>query len=153
MLRSIKIKTQRWKLVAIASFMPALFFALACNDQLMAQQVKAKVPPSESNEVYMVVDQMPEYPGGHEALIDFLRRQLRYPKDARKMGIQGTSYIQFIVEKDGTLTNVQLQKGFDSACDAEAMKVVKQSKPWNPGVQNGKAVRTQMTLPINFNLN
>lgn len=148
----MKNKIQQWKIVAIAAFIPALFFVLACNDQVMAQEIKAKVPPSESNEVYMVVDQLPEYRGGSEELMSFLASELRYPKDSRRMGIEGTVFVQFVVEKDGTLTDIKLQRGIDSACDAEAVRVIKLSKPWNPGVQNGKAVRTQMTLPIKFKL-
>lgn len=112
-------------------------------------QTKADQP---SNEIFSVVEQMPEYPGGQEKLVKYLQENIIYPEKALKAGKQGTVYIKFIVEKDGTITNVQIMKGFDAECDEVAKKIVLMMPKWNPGKQRGENVRVAFILPVRFQL-
>jgi TonB family protein len=102
--------------------------------------------------VYNFVDTNPEYPGGFDSLRSYIIRQLRYPSDARKSGVQGKVFVQFIVEKDGRITHTQVIKGIEPTCDKEALSVVSGMKPWIPGSQKGQAVRVKFVMPVNFKL-
>ncbi len=104
------------------------------------------------DEVFVVVDEMPEYPGGLMALRTFLAQSTKYPIDAVKKGIQGKVYVNFVVEKDGTVGLVKIARGVYPSLDAEAMRVVKLLTNWKPGKQKGKDVRVSFTVPINFAL-
>lgn len=102
-------------------------------------------------QVYMVVEQQPEYPGGMNELMKYLRSNIKYPAESFEKGSQGRSYIQFIVEKDGSVSNVEVIKSSgDSLLDAEAMRVVSSMSKWKPGKQRGEDVRVKMTLPVAF---
>ncbi len=96
------------------------------------------------------VEIMPEFPGGQDALNEYLKNNLKYPKSALTASISGTVYVSFIVEKDGTISNVKIVRGADKDLNAEALRVVKSMPKWVPGKQRGKAVRVQYTLPIEF---
>lgn len=98
-----------------------------------------------------IVDDMPEYEGGEKAKIAFLKENIKYPEEARKNGIQGTVYINFIVEKDGLITGVNVHRGIGSGCDEEAMRVVKLMK-FKPGQVDGKPVAVEFNFPIRFTL-
>ncbi|MDN3203456.1 energy transducer TonB [Algoriphagus sediminis] len=126
------------------------FFGLliACLFMLAPQDVQA-----QSNEtVYEEVDQMPEYPGGMQGLVDFMVQNLKYPKEAKEAGVQGTVMITFHVEKDGSVSNAQIAKGIASSCDNEALRIVNQMENWTPGKKDGKDVITKLTLPVKFAL-
>ncbi len=97
---------------------------------------------------YSVVEQMPEFPGGEDSLIFFLQNKIQYPQD----DAQGTVYVNFIIEKDGIVSNPRILRGIGSACDEEAIRVIKLMPKWIPGKQNGKTVRVQYNLPIKFKL-
>lgn len=99
---------------------------------------------------YVVVEQMPEFPGGESALQNYLRSSVKYPKIALENGIQGKVYISFVVDTNGGISNVKVTRGIDTALDKEAMRVIKAMPKWIPGKQNGQAVRVSFTLPINF---
>ncbi len=102
-------------------------------------------------QVYIVVEQQPEYPGGMGELMKYLRSNIKYPAESFEKGSQGRSYIQFIVEKDGSVSNVEVIKSSgDSSLDAEAMRVVSSMSKWKPGKQRGEDVRVKMTLPVAF---
>ncbi len=103
-------------------------------------------------EAFVVVEQQPEYPGGFEALRSFLGKNLRYPRSAASAGVSGRVYISFVVNTDGSLTDVQLLKGIGFGCDEEARRVVSQMPRWKPGRQSGQAVRVRYNLPITFTL-
>lgn len=107
---------------------------------------------SKEDIVFTVVENQPEFNGGHEKLVDYLSDNLVYPEDARRQGIEGTVYVRFTIQKDGSVADAELLKGIDRKCDAEALRVVKSSPPWEPGTQNGKIVKVQMVLPIKFKL-
>ncbi len=102
-------------------------------------------------DVYEVIEVPPEYPGGDIARQKFIAKHLNYPKKAIKAGKQGTIIIQFVVEKDGSVSNVTAYKSFDEDCAKEAIRVVKMMK-WIPGEQKGKKVRTKISMPIKFRL-
>ena len=102
--------------------------------------------------VFTVVEDMPEYPGGNKALYAFMGQNIKYPQDAKDKGIQGTVYVSFVVEKDGSVSHVKILRGVSKSLDSEAMRVVKTMPNWKPGKQRGKAVRVQYNLPIKFTL-
>jgi len=95
---------------------------------------------------------MPEFEGGQEAFLKFVAKHIKYPSPARRMGIEGKSYIEFIVDVDGTITQVKIYKGIGAGCDEEAVRVIQSSPKWKPGKQQGKPVRVKMVLPVNFKL-
>ncbi len=95
---------------------------------------------------------MPKFPGGEKARIEYLLNNIKYPDEAKKKGVQGTVYITFVVEADGSITNPKVLRGFDKLCDEEAYRVIKAMPKWEPGSQKGKLVRVQFNLPIKFTL-
>jgi protein TonB len=107
----------------------------------------APEPPVQIVEIY------PEYPGGEEAMMKFLRDNLVYPKLAREIGLDGKVWIGFVVEKDGSLSNFNVAKGVAPLLDDEALRVVKMMPKWSPGKQRTKTVRVQYQIPITFKLN
>jgi len=100
--------------------------------------------------IFDVVEDQPEFPGGDEARMKFLRDNIRYPTIARETGIQGTVFITFVVERDGSITDVRVLRGIGGGCDEEAIRVVRMMPKWNPGKQRGRAVRVQFSMPIRF---
>ena len=105
-----------------------------------------------TNEVFIVVEQPPQFVGGDEAMGKYLAENLRYPKKARREGIEGRVYVQFIVEKDGSISNVETIKGIGELCDEEASRVIAKMPNWTPGTQRGQTVKVKMILPISFML-
>jgi len=103
-------------------------------------------------EIFVIVEQNPEYPGGDEARLNFLRNNVKYPQMAREAGIQGTVYVNFVVEKDGNVTQVKIARGIGGGCDEEAMRVTKMMPKWKAGKQRGKEVRVSYNMPIKFTL-
>ena len=103
--------------------------------------------------IYMVVEKMPEFPGGMEAMWKFLSDHLNYPEEARERNIEGRSVVQFIVEKDGTISNIELVRSAgDKSLDKEALRVVRMMPKWKPGSQKDNIVRCKYTLPVSFKL-
>ncbi|MDB5149795.1 MAG: TonB family protein [Mucilaginibacter sp.] len=107
---------------------------------------------SDSGPVFTSVEQVPEFPGGIEAFGKFLATNVKYPKAARDNNVQGRVIITFIVEKDGSLSNMKVLRGIGSGCDEEAVRVLSISPAWKPGIQNGKKVKVQYSVPISFTL-
>jgi len=107
----------------------------------------------DENKIFMVVEQQPEFEGGYEAMMNFIRKNMRYPASARRMGIDGTVYVSFVVGKDGSIADVKVLRGISADCDKEAVRVVQMMPPWKPGRQNGKNVFVRFNLPIKFKLN
>ena len=104
-------------------------------------------------EIFDVVETAPEFKGGMQKLYDYLGNQIKYPQMAMDNNIQGKVYVQFVVEKDGSINDVKVVKGVHNTLDKEATRVVKDRPAWNPGEQRGKKVRVRYTLPINFTIN
>lgn len=109
-------------------------------------------PVKDSIPVYKVVEQMPSFPSGQAAMLQFQNQNIEYPRIAKENGVQGMVVVQMIVERDGTLSNVRAIKGIGAGCDEEAERVVRLMPKWRPGFQNGQAVRVQFNLPIRFKL-
>lgn len=103
-------------------------------------------------EVFVVVEEEPEFPGGMEALYRYLASNIKYPELAKKEKIQGTVYVSFVVEKDGSVTNIKVLRDIGAGCGEEAVRVVRQMPKWKPGRQRGQRVRVQYNLPIKFSL-
>ena len=101
---------------------------------------------------YTAFEQMAEFPGGMQELVETFKKNLRYPKIARKQRIQGAVFTSFVVDKDGTIYDVKVVKGISEECDQEAMRVIALLTPWHPGRQRGRAVKSRFVLPIRFNL-
>lgn len=117
-------------------------------------EVTVEEEPEEevSEEVFTIVEQKPEPNGGFAAFYAYVGDNLKYPSQAARLGIEGKVFVQFIVEKDGSLTDIQVVKGIGAGCDEEAVRVIKNSPRWNPGKQRGVPVRVKMIFPIVFKL-
>ncbi|MBD1366178.1 energy transducer TonB [Mucilaginibacter sp. ZT4R22] len=136
-------------------------FALLILTKLAAAQVAPdttkKTPPvvkelPKNKQVFTAIEQEPQYPGGTAAFGNYISRNLKYPDVARLVGIDGRLIMSFIVERDGRISSATPVNCIGAGCEAEAVKVLQESKPWTPGVQNGRAVRVQYTVPINFSV-
>ena len=104
----------------------------------------------EEGQIFTVVEELPEFPGGTSALMHFLQSNLRYPVTAKNAGIQGTVFVSFVVEPDGSISNINVLRGIGGGCDEEAVRVVGMMPKWEPGRQRGEAVRVQFNLPVRF---
>ena len=103
-------------------------------------------------EIFKVVEEMPEFPGGAAKMMEFIQKNIKYPMMARESDIQGRVFVNFVVEPDGTITNVTVMRGIGGGCDEEALRVVQSMPHWKPGKQRGSAVRCSFTVPIIFKL-
>ena len=112
------------------------------------QQEKEK--EEEESQVFFIVENMPEFPGGEAALRKFIANAVKYPVIAQENGIQGKVYVNFVVDQHGNVTNAKIARGVDPSLDKEALRVVNSLPKWKPGMQRGKAVRVSYTVPISF---
>lgn len=108
--------------------------------------------PEVENKVFDVVEQMPSFPGGPTALMKFLSENVKYPVVAQENGVQGRVVVSFVVERDGSITDVNVVRSVDPSLDREAARVVKSMPNWIPGKQNGSAVRVKYNVPVSFKL-
>lgn len=134
-------------------------FTVEGNDEVGGEVLKAKEeikapepPKHEENKIFTVVEQMPMYPGGDAALMQYLSSNIHYPAVAAENGVQGRVVVGFVVEKDGSITDVNVMRSVDPSLDREAMRVVKSMPRWTPGKQNGSAVRVKYQVPVTFRL-
>ena len=112
-----------------------------------------EIEEDDDDEIFMVVEQMPTFPGGDLGLMKFIQKTTKYPPIAKENGITGKVYVSYVVNKKGKVTNVKVVRGVDKYLDAEAIRVVKLLPYSSPGKQRGKPVNVQYTIPINFTLN
>ena len=123
------------------------------GEVLKAQQVVVdEKPAEEETKIFDVVEQMPTFPGGDAALMKYLSDHIKYPVVAEENGIQGRVICTFVVERDGSITDVKVMKSVDPSLDKEAIRVLKSMPHWIPGKQNGSAVRVKFTVPVTFRL-
>lgn len=126
------------------------------NDELNGKdiadlkQIVTQAPTEEK--VFEVVEQMPTYPGGPDALFEYLQKHIKYPVIAEENGIQGRVTVTFVVEKDGSITDITVVKSVDPSLDKEAKRVIGTMPHWIPGKQNGSSVRVKFTVPVTFRL-
>ncbi|MBY0426383.1 MAG: TonB family protein [Cytophagales bacterium] len=110
------------------------------------------VVEEKPEEIFLVVEQQPEFPGGIQEMMKFIQKNVKYPAQAKNMGIEGKVFIQFVVNSMGDITGVTLVKGIGYGCDDEALRVVNIMPRWTPGKQNGKSVSVRYSIPISFKL-
>lgn len=103
-----------------------------------------------SNEIFVSVENPPTFPGGEEELVKFLSQNVKYPSISEKNNVQGTVYVRFVVEVDGSLSNINILRGLDEHIDAEVFRVISTMPKWKPGTQAGKPVRVYMHIPVKF---
>ena len=134
-------------------------FDVKGNDEAAGEVLKAKEviaqpepPKEEETKVFDVVEQMPSFPGGPSALMQYLSSNIKYPVVAEENGVQGRVVCTFVVERDGSITDVRVIRSVDPSLDKEAVRVVKSMPKWIPGKQNGSAVRVKYTVPVTFRL-
>lgn len=135
-------------------------FNVVGNDEIGGEVLKAKEeiaqpePPKneEENKVFDVVEEQPSFPGGQGALMAWLNDNIKYPVVAAENGIQGKVVVQFVVGKNGSISNVKVLRSVDPALDKEAVRVVSNMPNWTPGKQNGASVNVRFTLPVTFRL-
>ncbi len=120
--------------------------------EVVEQKQEEVEPEQKEEEVFVVVEEMPEFPGGVVALRTYLAQAVKYPVIAQENGIQGKVYVNFVVNKDGSVSNAKIARGVDPSLDAEALRVVSTLPKWKPGKQRGAPVRVSYTVPINFQL-
>lgn len=160
-----KAKGFWWKLLAT---LPVLALLLIVNARASAQQMKktdetvyeistkditnVKIKKVDNDSIYQIVEVMPEFSGGMEKMMDYLSNNIKYPEEAKEKGISGRVFLSFVIEKDGSVSNVKVAKGIGKLCDDEAVRVVKAMPKWKPGMQKGKPVRVTYMLPITFKL-
>jgi TonB family protein len=163
-----KARSASWTLIKVVFALPAflavlIFFSAGPVNKLAAQDNQQQMKPAEeqkavtqekpvSNEVFTVVETMPAYPGGQEAMSKFIMENIKYPEEAKKKNIQGTVFVTYIVETDGSVSNVKVLRGIGGGCDEEGVRVVSLMPKWIPGTQRGTPVKVQFNLPISFKL-
>ena len=170
----MKKQTSPWALLKALYVLPVAFIAVAVISCTSPKEKKAEnqevestpqttktqtiefdVEPKEAaaeGDIFMVVEEQPVFPGGMEALMDYLRKDMKYPKEAQEKGIQGRVIVQFVVNKDGSICDAKVVKPVDPLLDAEALRAVNAMPKWTPGKQKGEPVRVRFTLPLSFHL-
>lgn len=119
---------------------------------LMTAHAQKTVVSQTNQKVFDAVEQMPEYPGGMQAMMEFLQTNMKYPEDAAKQKVEGRVMVQFVVETDGSITDVHVAKQVFPSLDAEAIRVVQAMPKWTPGMDKGRVVRVKYNLPIVFRM-
>ena len=119
---------------------------------ISAPVTSAPIEEEDVNVVFQVVEKMPSFPGGDAALFKFLGDNVKYPVIAQENGVQGRVICQFVVNRDGSIVDVEVVRSVDASLDKEAIRVIKSMPKWSPGQQRGKPVRVKYTLPVNFKL-
>jgi TonB family protein len=152
-----KTRSSSLKLAKYLTILPIFFILIAANSSYAGEKDQSlqEPPPVKkevTEEIFVVVEQQPEYPGGLEAMMKFLSESIVYPDEAKAKGIQGRVICNFVVMKDGSIDDVNVVRGVDPLLDAEAVRVLKSMPAWKPGKQRGQAVNVRYTLPLEFRL-
>ena len=129
-----------------------ILMLLMAGGCLMTANAQKTVVSQTNQKVFDTVEQMPEYPGGMQAMIEFLQTNMKYPEDAAKQKVEGRVMVQFVVETDGSVSDVHVAKQVFPSLDAEAVRVVQAMPKWTPGKEKGKVVRVKYNLPIVFRM-
>jgi protein TonB len=124
------------------------------QNEVIEEYVAPEVVEEEvsETEIFQIVEEMPSFPGGEGKLMEYVAKNIKYPQIARETGIQGRVFVGFVVEPDGSISNVKLLRGIGGGCDEEAMRVIKSLPKWKPGKQRGKPVRVSYQIPVFFKL-
>jgi len=128
-------------------------FDVEVTEDEVIEEIVIDEPEEEvAEEIFTIVEDPAEPVGGRAAFYKYVGEKLKYPTQARRMGIEGRVFVQFVIDKDGSITEVQAVKGIGAGCDEEAVRVVKSHPKWKPGKQRGRAVKQRIILPITFKL-
>ena len=119
------------------------------NIQVQQEPIKEE----KAEQIFTIVEDQPTPKGGMAAFYEYVAKHMEYPAQARRMNIEGRVFVQFVVDKDGTLTDVKVLKGIGGGCDKEAVNIIENAPKWNPGKQRGRPVKVRMVIPIVFQLN
>lgn len=123
------------------------------EETITVEPMRVDEPEQDPNaSIFVIVEEMPEFPGGQDALFAYIGKNLKYPEQAVEEGIEGVVYVTFVVEKDGKISGARVLRGIGSGCSEEALRVVSGMPNWRPGKQRGQEVRVQYNLPIRFKL-
>ena len=145
---------QKGKPVRVNYMMP-VFFKLTEDQPAKpvekSDMSKVDMKP-DKNGVYQIVEEMPQFPGGENKLMEYIAKNLTYPQEARDKGIDGRVFVAMVIEKDGSVSNVKVLRGIGGGCDEEAVRVISALPKWKPGKMNGEPVRVSYQIPINFKL-
>ncbi|MDD4758836.1 MAG: M56 family metallopeptidase [Lascolabacillus sp.] len=152
-----KTRSSSLKLAKYLTILPIFFILIAANSSYAGEKDQSlqEPPPVKkevTEEIFVVVEQQPEYPGGQEAMMKFLSDSIVYPEEAKAKGIQGRVICNYVVMKDGSIDDVNVVRGVDPLLDAEAVRVLKSMPAWKPGKQRGQAVNVRYTLPVVFRI-
>lgn len=150
MMKSNKRTMKPWKRLMMLPLIGGIFFLISYQEQVLAQSMPVESSPSQ--EIFDMVDEFPVFDQGRSTLVNFLGKEISYPKAARKNKVEGKVITSFVVEKDGSISAVNVVKSLDKLCDDEALRAIQAMPRWTPAKVGGKAVRAKMVLPINFNL-
>uniref|UniRef100_UPI00404737FF energy transducer TonB n=1 Tax=Roseivirga sp. TaxID=1964215 RepID=UPI00404737FF len=139
-----------------------ILFVFSCSEEdiyidgLSEETVLMDVIPegetSTGEEIFMVVEESPAFPGGSDAYKEFIINNLKYPEEAIAQNIEGKVFLSFVVDKEGVISDIKVNRGLGYGCDEEAVKMLMKSPNWKPGVQRGRTVKTRMALAVNFKL-
>lgn len=122
------------------------------DEEVEVKEIEEEEEEETESQVFVRAETMPSFPGGPNAMYKFLAKKMRYPTIAQENGIQGRVFVGFVVDKDGSITNVKVLRPVDPYLDKEAVRVVKSMPKWSPGIQGSKKVRVSYTVPVNFKL-
>jgi TonB family protein len=147
MIKNGKTKLEVWRLALSLTLFIALLTAIACQDK-----PSALVEKVGSNEIFTEVQESASPTGGIDVFYQYVMQNMKYPLQARKAGVEGKIFLEFVVNQDGTLSDISIKNGIGAGCDKEAMRIVKESPNWIPAKHEGKIVRQKMILPIVFKL-
>lgn len=150
----------RWKLGTLSALGALLFVGFACSEEQKRDKKEIETDRDHlttqnelNEELFVAVEEQPEFVGGMDAFYQYVASEVAYPLLARQQGVQGQVFVQFVVEKDGSLSYVRAVKGVGAGCDREAVRVVQNAPAFRPGKQRGKPVRVRMVMPVTFKLN
>ncbi|MFY8185910.1 MAG: energy transducer TonB [Bacteroidia bacterium] len=141
-------------IIALGLSLSKAVLAQSNHEEILPPAEKPAVVEQEKDVPFVLVEQMPKFPGGENAMFKYISDNIVYPKAAQKSGIAGTVYIFFIIDKKGNVTSTEVRRGVKGGeeLNAEALRVIKEMPQWEPGYQNGKPVSVQLTVPIKFTL-
>lgn len=129
-------------------------FDVEVTEDTKVQQIviQAEEPKEEVEEIFTIVEDPASPKGGMAAFYKYVSEKIKYPAQARRMGVEGRVFVEFVIDKDGSITDVKSVKGIGAGCDEEAVRILREAPKWTPGKQRGKPVKQRMVLPIIFKL-
>jgi len=143
---------QRGQAVNVAYTIPVQFALDGGKGEKKTAEDQVNNPKNGEEQVFVVVEEMPQFVGGFDELVKFLGKEVKYPEKAKKENIQGKVFVSFVVSSTGKVEQAKIERGVDPSLDAEALRVVNQMPDWTPGKQRGQAVSVSYTMPIMFKL-